>query len=170
MLLKLSNILKRIKTRHCSGSGPYYPGFTLLELIVVVAITGILAGIGIPMYYTFLEKAKITRAVSEISMLEREILAYEVNNGKLPESLDDIGRSGLEDPWGNPYQYLNFSNVNGNGKKRKDHMLVPINDFFDLFSMGRDGKSQSPLTAKASHDDIIRAHNGRFIGLASEYT
>jgi general secretion pathway protein G len=150
----------------------YFLGFTLLELIVVIAIIGILAGIGIPRYYIYLEKAKITRVISELKMLEREILVYEVDNGFLPTSLEEIGRGGLLDPWGNPYQYLNFATIKGKGKgkKRKDHMLVPINDFFDLYSMGKDGKSQSPLTAKASHDDIIRGHNGQYIGLASEYT
>jgi general secretion pathway protein G len=29
--------------------------------------------------------------------------------------------------------------------------------------------SETPLTAKASHDDIIRANNGTYIGIASEY-
>jgi len=35
--------------------------------------------------------------------------------------------------------------------------------------MGKDGASVPPLTAKASRDDIIRANDGRFIGLASDY-
>ena len=47
--------------------------------------------------------------------------------------------------------------------------MVPINSDFDLYSMGKDGKSQTPLTAKASHDDIIFANNGEYVGRASEY-
>ena len=139
--------------------------------MVVIAIVGILAGIAVPGYYSFIEKAKVTKAISELSILEKEILIYEADNGSLPLSLDDIGRGDFLDPWGNPYQYLNFDTIQGKGKgkKRKDHMLVPINDFFDLYSMGKDGKSQPPLTAKASRDDIIRGHNGRYLGLASEY-
>jgi type IV pilus assembly protein PilA len=39
-------------------------------LIVVIAIIGILAGIAVPAYFTFIEKAKITRAISDIGMLE----------------------------------------------------------------------------------------------------
>jgi general secretion pathway protein G len=35
--------------------------------------------------------------------------------------------------------------------------------------MGKDGKTAAPLTAKASRDDVIRANDGRFIGLGSEY-
>ncbi|MCP5251868.1 MAG: hypothetical protein H6939_09135 [Burkholderiales bacterium] len=46
---------------------------------------------------------------------------------------------------------------------------MPINSDYDLYSMGKDGASVSPLTAKASRDDIIRANNGRFIGRAADY-
>jgi general secretion pathway protein G len=35
--------------------------------------------------------------------------------------------------------------------------------------MGKDGASVSPLTAKASRDDIVRANNGGFIGLAEDF-
>jgi hypothetical protein len=55
------------------------------------------------------------------------------------------------------------------GHARKDHSLVPINTDFDLYSMGPDGRSSPPLTAQHSRDDIVRANNGAFIGIASEY-
>jgi general secretion pathway protein G len=35
--------------------------------------------------------------------------------------------------------------------------------------MGKDGKSAGPLTAKQSRDDVLRANDGRFVGLASDY-
>ena len=76
----------------------------------------------------------------------------------------------MEDSWGNPYQYLNFETATGQGQMRKNHMMVPINEDFDLYSMGKDGKSQSPLTAKASRDDIVRGSSGKYIGIASEYS
>ena len=46
---------------------------------------------------------------------------------------------------------------------------MPLNSTYDLYSMGKDGQSQSPLTAKASLDDVIRANDGGFIGLAAHY-
>jgi general secretion pathway protein G len=52
---------------------------------------------------------------------------------------------------------------------RKDRFLVPINSTYDLYSMGADGKSVLPLTAKHSHDDIIRANDGTYIGVAELY-
>ena len=156
-------------------------GFSLLELIVIIAIIGILASIAVPAYYSFIEKARVTRAISEIGTLQGEILGWQGVHGTLPLSLDEIGRGGLMDPWGNPYQYLNFDTVDEKAtgkekekgkdeeKKRKDHNLHPINDDFDLYSMGKDGDSKAPLTAKVSRDDIIRANNGAYIGIASKY-
>jgi general secretion pathway protein G len=44
-----------------------------------------------------------------------------------------------------------------------------LNSDYDLYSMGEDGESVPPLTAKQSRDDIIRANNGGFIGLAADY-
>ena len=165
----------RFKTCYCSAKRivrTFSGGFALLELAVVVAILGVLAGIAVPTYYSLIEKARITRAISEIDTLQKEILGWQENRGTLPLNLEEIGRKDLRDPWGNPYQYLNFDTIKGNGKggKRKDHNLVPINEDFDLYSMGKDGKSKSPLTAKPSRDDIIRANNGSYIGIASDYS
>lgn len=47
--------------------------------------------------------------------------------------------------------------------------MNPLNSDFDLYSMGPDGKTATPLTAKASYDDIIRAVDGKFLGLASDF-
>jgi general secretion pathway protein G len=44
-----------------------------------------------------------------------------------------------------------------------------LNSDFDLYSKGRDRDSKLPLTAEASRDDIVRANNGGFIGLAKNY-
>jgi general secretion pathway protein G len=53
---------------------------------------------------------------------------------------------------------------------RKDKNLHPLNSDFDLYSIGKDGESRQPLTAKWSRDDVVRANDGGFVGLASEYT
>jgi general secretion pathway protein G len=147
---------------HCSG-------FTLIELMVVVAIISTLSAIAIPAYSRYVEKAKITKAIAEIKILSQEISAFAADGGPLPNTLNDIGRAGLLDPWGNPYQYLNYATVHGNGPIRKDRSLHPLNSDYDLYSMGKDGKSQPPITAHNSQDDVIRASDGRFIGLASNY-
>lgn len=144
-------------------------GFTLVELLVVIAIVGTLAGIAVPVYKDQIRKARIVRAVAEISTLQKEIALYEIDTQDLPLTLNDIGRGNFQDPWGNAYEYLNFATVQGVGKMRKDRFMVPLNSDYDLYSMGKDGQSDTPLTADISHDDIIRANDGTYIGLASEY-
>jgi general secretion pathway protein G len=147
-------------------------GFTLVELLVVVAILGTLSGIGIPAYSRYIDKARITKAIAEITMLQNEIRLYELGENMLPNSLADIGWGALLDPYGNPYQYVNFATGLGGagvGGKRKDQWDNPLNDDYDLYSMGKDGDSAQHLHNQKSHDDIIRAREGRFIGLASEF-
>lgn len=145
-----------------------YGGFGLIELLIVIGILGTLAGIAIPVYSYYVDKARTTEAIAEIRIMEKEILVYQEEHETLPNDLTDIGRGNLKDPWGNPYEYLNFENVHGKGKIRK-YKSQDLNSDFDLYSMGKDGASNSPLTAKASRDDIVRAGNGKYVGLASEY-
>lgn len=141
-----------------------------MELLVVVAILMTLAGMAIPRLLGAMEQARYARAVSEVRTLEGEVLVYAaLHQEQLPGTLDDIGRGNFSDPWGTPYQYLNFALTQGKGQMRKDRFLVPLNSDFDLYSMGKDRKSKPPLTAQDSRDDIIRANDGSYIGLAIEY-
>lgn len=144
-------------------------GLTLIELLLAIAILGVLTGIAYPAYQRYVEKTRVARAAADIVSIEQAIDRYQVVNGTLPDTLAQVGRDTLRDPWGHPYQYLNIATTHGKGKVRKDKNLVPINTDYDLYSMGKDGKSASPLTAKQSRDDIIRANNGAYVGLASDY-
>ena len=151
-------------------------GFTLVELMLVTTIIGTLAAIAAPNLQDVLDKARVAAAIGDIKALEIEIVQWEgINNGIPPTSLAAIGRATLVDPWGNPYQFLPFpvdTKMGGRkppGGARKDRFLVPINSSFDLYSMGKDGRSSAPLTAKASKDDVIRANDGGFVGLAEDF-
>ena len=151
-------------------------GLTLIEVMIVVVIIGILSSIAVPNYFSSREKAKIAAAVAEIKIIEKMIKIYNVDNEGYPDTLEDLGRKAPKDPWGNPYEYLKIEGREKNGKKkksvgkmRKDRNMVPVNSDSDLYSKGKDGKSQTPFTAKASQDDIVRANNGRYIGLVSDY-
>jgi len=149
----------------------YHFGFTLIEIMVVIAIIGTLAAIAIPNYISYKNRALIAETIAEISTIEIDISEYVLENGELPDSLDDVGLGDLRDPWGNPYEYLRIDGggLKGKGKLRKNRSLVPVNSDYDLYSKGKDGKSQTPFTAKSSQDDIVRANDGGFVGLVSDY-
>lgn len=153
----------RTKTRR-------YRGLTLVELLLALVVCGILATIAVSRYSGYMDRLRNGQAQNDILLIESVINRFYTVNFRYPESLGELTEQIPQlDPWGNPYQYLNITTTKGKGKVRKDHNLVPLNTDYDLYSMGKDGKSVSPLTAKASRDDIVRANNGGFIGLASEY-
>ena len=145
-------------------------GFTLIEMVIAVALLLTLAALGIPIYQSYLDRARNTTAESDIAVLQLKIQVYQEENDKLPDSLSDL-KWDKPDPWGHPYQYLNFADAGPGwkGKARKDKFLVPLNSTYDLYSNGKDGQSNPPLTTKVSKDDIIRANDGAFIGPASMY-
>jgi general secretion pathway protein G len=111
----------------------------------------------------------MVQAVVDIRAMEHDILTHEGFAGKLPDDLNEIGRSELRDPYGNPYQYYNVQTGKGKGTQRFDKVSKPLNTDFDLYSMGKDGQSKANLDKKESLDDIVRALNGEFVNLASEF-
>lgn len=143
--------------------------FTLLELMYVVAIVSILAAIAIPGYQSTIRSMDSKTAIRELAEIAQQIERYRTVHGfMLPSTLSEVSGIPAKDPWGHAYQYLNFDGAS-KGKIRKDHNLHPLNTEFDLYSMGPDGASVSPLTAKASRDDIIWARDGGFIGVAEDF-
>ena len=58
-------------------------GFTIVELVIVIAVIAILAGVLIPTFGGIIEKANISKAQQEASNLYKEVYALDMSDGKL---------------------------------------------------------------------------------------
>lgn len=146
-------------------------GFQLIEVLIAMAVVSVLAIIAIPSYSDYRDKANNATAAADLQSIAQKIERYYTENNGYPDSLSDVDMATLLDPWNKPYHYLriNGAGLKGKAALRKDKSLVPINTDYDLYSSGKDGSSVAPLTAETSLDDIVRANNGKYIGLASDY-
>lgn len=114
-------------------------GFTLMEMILVLAIIAVLVGMGIFAMVGVLDDANAGKAKGDIKTLEINLVRYKTNMGVFPSSLEDMVRrpgnvkgawrplmqeSALRDAWGEPYQYRNPGKRNATG--------------YDIYSKGVD--------------------------------
>jgi len=117
-------------------------GFTLLELLVVIVIIGMLAGLVAPRYFDQVSKSNAKIAKAQIDSLEKALDAYRLDVGSYPtteqglEALNTrpqnlekwagpyLKKAVPPDPWGASYIY----------KSPGDH------GEYDLMSLGKDGQ------------------------------
>ena len=169
--------------KHCVlGLTGRQRGYTLGELLTTMAVALVVAGLAVPIYNSNgldcdstdsrqgpLMRAKIGKVTGDIGQIHIEARKFDLSNNRYPNDLAEIGLDGLEDPWGNPYQYLLVEGLGNVGKVRKDHDLKPVNSYFDVYSMGPDGVTASPFTSNLGKDDIVMANDGSYFGLACQY-
>lgn len=132
-----------LKTPSTRSKGPW--GFTLIELMVVIVILGILAGLIVPRLTDKPEKARVVKAKLQIENLSMALKEYKMDNGfypstqqglkalvqkpsigRIPNHYPDKGYISQipNDPWGNPYVYIS-PGEHGD---------------YDLLSLGADGE------------------------------
>lgn len=121
-------------------------GFTMIELLVVLVILGLLAGLVGPKMFGKVDNAKVKTAQTQLKMLKGALQTYRLDVGEYPSTQEGLAAVNSkpdsakakqnwqgpylsekvpQDPWGNPYQY-----------RREPHGVEDIT----LFSLGADGK------------------------------
>ena len=65
-------------------------GFTLIELMIVVAIIGILAAIAVPQYNTYITKSKASEGLSLANGAKLAVVEYYSMNGKMPMNNEEV--------------------------------------------------------------------------------
>lgn len=119
-------------------------GFTLIELMVVLVIIGVLAALIVPNVLERADDARVTAARTDINNLMQALKLYRLDNQRYPSAEQGLQALIIKptappippnwkpyldklpnDPWGNPYQYLN-PGVKGE---------------IDVMSFGADGKA-----------------------------
>ena len=143
--------------------------FSLIELLLCIAVIFILMSFGMKVMTLAIKRAKIVRCVSEIKSIQTAIEAYrDEHKREIPDSFEVLNINTVYDPWKNAYSYQNYKMI-PNGKRRKDKNMNPLNSDYDLWSNGPDGKTAFQINSAFGHDDIIRASDGQFIGIADDY-
>lgn len=62
-------------------------GFTLIELMIVIAIVGLLATLAVPRYMDYTKRAKLAEVLAALDAAKLPVAEYHMTNGKLPDSL-----------------------------------------------------------------------------------
>jgi len=142
--------------------------FSIVELLMVMAVLGILATMSIPVFSQYRNKAKSGASASEIRTLEKAVIAYALERGNLPATLADAGINQL-DPWKRPYGYwapgITTVAPPGYPAAPLEYFIGgSLNTDFDLYSTGADGLSDTNSGDPTSKDDIVRTNNGAFAG------
>ena len=124
----IDNILSTFKSRAKSKMINNEAGFTLIEMMVVIAIIGVLAALVVPRIMGRPDEARITAAKQDIGTINQALKLYRLDIGRYPTTEQGlnalVARTSVEpipqnwkaggyldalpnDPWGNPYQYAN---------------------------------------------------------------
>jgi general secretion pathway protein G len=113
-------------------------GFSLIELLVVLIILGLIAGLVVPNIMQRGEDAKIRAADAEVQRLSMAVDEFYLDNGQPPEELRElVQKPGDATNWNGPY--VNDSNLNDPWENAYQYRYPGEHRSFDIWSHGADG-------------------------------
>ncbi len=113
-------------------------GFSLIELLVVLMILGLIAGLVVPNVLQRGEDAKLKAADAEVQRLSMAIDEYYLDNGRPPEELRQLVKEpGSADNWNGPY--VNESNLTDPWDNEYQYRYPGQHRSYDVWSHGADG-------------------------------
>ena len=114
-------------------------GFTLIELMIVVAIVGILAAIAIPQYQNYTVRAQVTEALSAAASARTAVAEYRISNGSWPTT----AQAGITDYTGITTGYVSSLAVGDNG----------------VITVGFTNRGTTPITGDISFTPTVQAND-----------
>ena len=127
-------------------------GFTLIELMIVVAIIGILVAVGMPQYQNYVARSQVAEGFSLASGLKTALAEYHATHGKFPDNDTDKGNSviGVEDPTSIKGKYVDKVTVDDKGNGTITVLFRPDSyhngRFLRLTAIATDGAVSFPCT------------------------
>ncbi len=116
-----------MRIRRTPGPRRGRPGFSFIEVMVVVVIIGLLAGAVALKVTGYMDAARANRAKSDIATIVDAVEAYYLTNSRYPtneEGLENLPLKNRLDPWGRLYEY------NSPGRDEP----------FEVYTLGADGR------------------------------
>ena len=114
-------------------------GFTLVELIVVIAIIGILASLVIVRYAGKTDQAKVATAKAQISQLEGAIIEFQAHCDRLPTALEELINTPSDCPNWQKGGYLKLRKV-PKDPWSQEYIYRLDGSTFEIISLGADKK------------------------------
>lgn len=115
-------------------------GFTLIEILIVVAIIGLIASLIMPNIFKKFEESKVKIAQAQVETLSSAIRSYMLDEDKCPPTLEDlIQKPANDDKWHGPYLSKNKIPLDPWGHAYY-YKCPGEHGSFDLCSLGPDDK------------------------------
>lgn len=115
-------------------------GFSMIELLVVLVILGLLAGLVGPQFFGKVDSAKVRTAETQVKMFKMALQTYRLDVGNYPEKLEDLrtAPANVSDYWDGPYLGERLPKDPWN-KEYVYRLDSAAEQGFYLYSLGGDG-------------------------------